>query len=52
MNGGLDGSEPVVCSRQVVVKPDMSLKDALKQVTSNTLVYYTQTVIKFKIFRF
>jgi len=30
--GGLDGADPVQCSRQVVIKPDMSLDDALDQV--------------------
>lgn len=29
--GGLIGSDPVCCSRNVVVKPDMSLEDAIKQ---------------------
>ncbi|XP_068699362.1 protein/nucleic acid deglycase DJ-1-like [Montipora capricornis] len=29
--GGLTGSDPVSCSRSVVVKPDMSLEDAIKQ---------------------
>ncbi|XP_067049293.1 Parkinson disease protein 7 homolog isoform X2 [Acropora muricata] len=29
--GGLTGSDPVCCSRHVVVKPDMSLEDAIKQ---------------------
>ena len=32
MVGGLTGADPVVCSRSVVVKPDMSLDDAIKQV--------------------
>ena len=30
--GGLTGADSVVCSRSVVVKPDMSLEDAVKQV--------------------
>ena len=30
--GGLAGADPVVCSRQVVIKPDMSLDEAIKQV--------------------
>ena len=30
--GGLTSADPVVCSRSVVVKPDMSLEDAVKQV--------------------
>ncbi|KAM7431531.1 Protein deglycase DJ-1zDJ-1 [Porites harrisoni] len=29
--GGLAGADPVTCSRYVVVKPDMSLEDAIKQ---------------------
>ncbi|KAK3729558.1 hypothetical protein QZH41_010893 [Actinostola sp. cb2023] len=29
--GGLSGSDTVQCSRQVMVKPDMSLDDAIKQ---------------------
>ncbi|CAH3036380.1 unnamed protein product [Pocillopora meandrina] len=29
--GGLTGADSVVCSRSVVVKPDMSLEDAVKQ---------------------
>lgn len=32
MIAGLSGGDPVVCSRQVVVKPDMSLEDAWKKV--------------------
>ena len=30
--GGMTGADSVVCSRSVVVKPDMSLEDAVKQV--------------------
>ena len=33
--GGLAGADPVTCSRYVVVKPDMSLEDAIKQVGGN-----------------
>ena len=36
MVGGLAGADPVTCSRYVVViKPDMSLEDAIKQVGGN-----------------
>lgn len=30
--GGLASGDPVTCSCSVVVKPDMSLEDAVKQV--------------------
>ncbi len=33
MIAGLSGSDPVQCSRQVVIKPDMSLAEACKKVS-------------------
>lgn len=35
---GLDGPQPVTCSRKVVVKPDMSLDDALKTAPYHAVV--------------
>ncbi|XP_032232371.1 Parkinson disease protein 7 homolog isoform X1 [Nematostella vectensis] len=35
---GLTGPDPVVCSRQVQVKPDMGLEDALKKVPYDAVI--------------
>ena len=40
MIAGLSGADPVQCSRQVVVKPDMSLEEACKQVSLRRLCTY------------